>query len=470
LLITVGAPIIALVYRSMSAGAMRRSIATQEKAGDLMTVAAENFQAQQVVKAFSLKAREMARFDRAGSESFDAEMSMTLFNGWFMVSVQSVMSGLQIGVMALGAWLIIDGNLSIGAFVAFLTVMGQVLSPVAGLTALGQQLQQAMGAMVRVQEVMDSVPEVASTDQAQPVARLAKGITFEHVGFGYTSERRVLDDVTIQFPAGTRTAIVGPSGSGKSSILQLALRTYDPDDGSVRWDGSDLRNLSLDELRANIGVVFQDTFAFNDSIRENIRLGKLDASDADVEQAARQAELHDFVTGLPQGYDTFIGERGGMLSGGQRQRLAIARALLRNPSLLVLDEATSALDPRTERIIAGTLDRVSQGRTTIAVTHRLATVTNYDQIVMVVDGTITERGTHLELLSLRGQYADLWAEQAGTPVAASTAELTPPSGGRRLTRMTGNFKAATSALPPPLPPSTATDAAGRATRTFTAIR
>jgi len=284
----------------------------------------------------------------------------------------------------------------------------------------------------------------------------------EGVAFGYTAERRVLDGVDLEIPAGKRTAIVGPSGSGKSSLLQLVSRAYDPDEGRITWDGVDLAQLRLDELRGQTGVVFQDNFAFDDTIRENIRLGNVHASDLDVEQAARQAELHDFILSMPSGYDTVVGERGSLLSGGQRQRLAIARALLRNPSLLLLDEATSALDARTERLIASTLDKVSQGRTTVAVTHRLLTVTTYDQIVVVVDGRIVERGTHRQLLDLRGHYAELWAEQGAVDTTEPSAPPVP-TGGKRLTRMTGVLRP----LPAPAGSTAPTfDAPVRATGTF----
>jgi ATP-binding cassette subfamily B protein len=467
LIVIIGAPIIAFVYRRMSDGAMRYSMAMQQQQGSLMSVTAENFQAQQVVKAFSLAAREVLRFRKASDDLFKAEMKMTMFVGWFMLSVQMIITILRIAVMAFGAWLILHGKLTIGAYVAFLGVMGQVLEPVTGLTSLGQELQQSMGALARVQEVMNEVPEVRDGANPQPVGTLRTGLRVEGIAFGYTPERRVLDGIDVVIPAGRRTAIVGPSGSGKSSLLQLLTRSYDPDEGRVTWDGVDLTEARLDDLRNQIGIVFQDNFAFDDSIRENIRLGRLDATDLDIEQAARQAELHDFILSLPNGYDSVIGERGSMLSGGQRQRLAIARALLRNPSLLVLDEATSALDARTERLIAATLDRVSEGRTTVAVTHRLGTVIGYDQIIVVVDGHVVETGTHPELVARHGIYAELWAEQGGGAEATEPVQVTPTAG-KRLTRMTGVLKP----LPMPTGPMVASnlDTPARATGTFGPIR
>ena len=213
--------------------------------------------------------------------------------------------------------------------------------------------------------------------------------------------------------AGQRVAFVGPTGAGKSSVLQLLMRFYDPDEGGVFFDGVDIRDATVESLRRQLGVVFQETFLFNSTIAENIGLGNPNATDAQIQEAAKAAELHDFVTSLPRGYETLVGERGGRLSGGQRQRLSIARALLRDPRVLVLDEATSALDPRTERMIADTLERVGQGRTTIAVTHRLTSITGYDQIFVVVAGQVVEHGTHDELVAAGGVYASLWAEQTG---------------------------------------------------------
>ena len=259
----------------------------------------------------------------------------------------------------------------------------------------------------------------------------------------------------------------GAVGNQTNPQLKLAAGFFDTlDHTAERYVnmGREVFAPTLESLRGTTGVVFQDTFAFDDTIRENIRLGRLDATDAEVEAAARQAELHDFVLTLPQGYDTVVGERGGLLSGGQRQRLAIARALIRKPSLLVLDEATSALDARTERAIAATLDRVAEGRTTVAVTHRLGTVTAYEQIVVMADGRVVERGTHGELLALGGTYAALWAEQHA---GASTTSTPPPApaAGRRLTRMTGALKALPPPVSVPLPPPPV-----RATGTFGAVR
>jgi ABC-type multidrug transport system fused ATPase/permease subunit len=417
-IVLLGAPLVAVVYRGMSAGALKRSTAVQEQTGAMLTVTSENYDAQPVVKAFSLERHELGRFDRSADRLFRQQMKLQLFGGLFGLSVNGIVTMLRLVVLGLGSWLILDGQLSIGGLVAFLGVMGEVLSPVAALTGLGQQLQSSAGALVRVNEVLEEEPAITDPPDAPDLPPLARDIRFAGVGFSYTSERQILQDVDLRIAAGTRVAFVGPSGAGKSSILQLLMRFYDPDEGAVVFDGRDVRTATLASLRSQVGVVFQDTFLFDASIRENIRIGRLDATDADVEAAAKAAELHDFVAGLPRGYDTGVGEQGSRLSGGQRQRLSIARTLLRNPTVLLLDEATSALDPRTERLISGTLQRVSEGRTTIAVTHRLLSVVDYDQIFVVVDGRIVEHGTHAELVARQGVFADLWAEQTGGIVPA----------------------------------------------------
>ena len=238
-------------------------------------------------------------------------------------------------------------------------------------------------------------------------------IRFDHVGFGYTSGQYNLTDVSYSIPIGARVALVGPSGSGKSTNLSLVMRFFDPNEGRVLIDEHDLREVTLKSLYSHMGVVFQENLLFNTTIRENIRMGRIGATDLEVEAAAKLADLHDFIVGLPQGYDTPVGERGALLSGGQRQRVAIARALIRDPVIIVLDEATAALDPASEHAINETLNRVSQGRTVLSVTHRLQTITAYDLILVFDQGRLVEQGTHAALLADPGKYASLWKRQSG---------------------------------------------------------
>ncbi|HEV7523320.1 MAG TPA: ABC transporter transmembrane domain-containing protein [Acidimicrobiia bacterium] len=431
LVVLAGAPVIAMVYRAMAKGAQKRSIAVQEQTGSLYNVASENYGAQSVVRAFALEAREKARFGRASQRLFDAERRMQLFGGLFGLSVNMVVTLLRLIVLGLGSWLILHGHLTLGGLVAFMGLMGEVLSPVTSLTSLGQQIQSATGALVRINEVLNAEPEIADGPDATIAPALQHEIRLDHVGFAYTPERPTLDDVSAVVAAGSRVAFVGPTGAGKSSVLQLLMRTYDPAAGAITFDGIDLRSVTVASWRGQLGVVFQDTFLFDTTIRENIEMARPGATAAEVEAAARAAELHEFITELPRGYDTLVGERGGRLSGGQRQRLAIARALLRDPLILLLDEATSALDPRTERLIANTLDRVGAGRTTIAVTHRLTSITDYDRIFVVVAGQLVEQGTHEELVRAGGTYSQLWSEQVGGH-AATEAPFDAPAALARL--------------------------------------
>ncbi len=413
LVVIIGAPLVGLVYRAMASGAQRRSLAVQEELGSTYTVASENYGAQAVVKAFGLERREQDRFGRASERLFGREIKLQLFGAMFSLSVNMIVTVLQLIVLGLGSWLILHGRLTVGGLVAFTTMMGQVLSPVAALTSLGQQVQATTGSLMRINEVLDAQREIDDLSDAFDLAPLEREIQLDHVDFSYTADRATLEGITCTIPAGSRVAFVGPTGAGKSSVLQLIMRFYDVNAGAVLFDGHNVRKVTLASLRGQLGVVFQDTFLFDTTIRENIALGKPDATDAEIEAASRAAELHEFVETLPRGYGTLVGERGNRLSGGQRQRLALARALLRGPSVLLLDEATSALDPRTERRISATLERVGEGRTTIAVTHRLTSITEYDVIFVMSDGHLVERGTHAELLALGGVYAELWSEQTG---------------------------------------------------------
>jgi ABC-type multidrug transport system fused ATPase/permease subunit len=430
LLVCVSAPIIAIVYRQMGDGAQKRSMALQEDGAALMGVAAENYQAGPVVKIFRLEAHESARFSRASDKVIRSMQRLSLFSGLFGLSVNFIMTLLQMTVLGVGAWMIFEGNFTLGGLVAFLAVMGEFLGPVTDLTTLGQTMQQSMGSLKRVEEVTTAPMEPAGEDlpHLTPVAR---SIELRELSFSYTAERRTLDGLNVTIPAGSRTAFVGPSGSGKSTVLQALMRLIEPDEGAILVDGVDLRERALSSWRAQIGAVFQDPFLFDISLAENIALGGDGPTREQVAGAAAAAEIDSFLGQLPEGLDSAVGEGGSMLSGGQRQRAAIARTLVGDPGVLVLDEATSALDAATERAINDTIDRAGSGRTVISVTHRLTAITDYDLIVVLVDGRVESQGTHEELLAERGTYTQLWCEQTGAPmpdaptvdVAASLAEL-----------------------------------------------
>jgi ABC-type multidrug transport system fused ATPase/permease subunit len=417
IVVLVVAPIVGIVYRSMANGAMERSIAVQEQSSSLLSVAAENYRAIPVVKMFGLADRERRRFAQQSDRLFRSTRRLTMWGGLFGLSVNLIVTLLRLGVLGFGAWLILQGDFTTGGLVAFLSIMGEVLSPVTVLVSLSQEVQSSMGSLVRINEVVDELPE-PDDPNLPPLPALRQNVRLTSLGMSYDTGHRALDGMDATISCGTRVAIVGPSGSGKSTVLRLLMRLHEPDEGAILVDGIDVRTCSLASWRDQLGVVFQDSFLFDATVRENIALGRPDATDAEILAAATAAEVDGFVAALPRGWDTLVGEGGSNLSGGQRQRVAIARALLRNPRLLLLDEATSALDPATERQINDTLRQVARGRTVVAVTHRLASITDYDSIIVLVDGRLAEQGTHDELLRRRGAYAHLWAEQTGQPVPA----------------------------------------------------
>ena len=434
--VVLGAPLVALVYRLMGSGARRRSLTVQEQRSGLMSIVSENYQAEPVVKLFGLEERERSRLARAAERLFAAEVRLNLFGGLFGLSVNAIVAVLRLTVLGFGAWLVLNGQMTLGTLVAFLGIMGEVITPITTLTGVGEQLQRSAGAMMRIKEVLDREPGIADRPDAVELGPVSRELELGDVAFGYDPDTRVLDGVDATIPAGSQVAFVGPSGSGKSTVLSLLMRFYDPDEGSVRADGTDLRAASLSSLRGQLGVVLQDSFLFDVSVGENIALGRVGATREQVEAAARAADIHETILELPHGYDTPVGARGANLSGGQRQRVALARALIRDPRVLLLDEATSALDPGTERRILDTLERVGEGRTTVSITHRLTSVVGYDRIYVLEGGRIAEQGTHEDLVADGGLYARMWAEQTGE-VVPSGPSLDVPAALRRTTVFSG---------------------------------
>ena len=412
LLVLIGAPLVAIVYRRMGGGARERSLAVQEEISGVMQIVAENYRANSVVKLFRLAGFELQRFDRASNRLVQSQLRFGFFNGMFSVCVESIVTILRLTVIGAGAWLVFEDRLTIGGLIAFLGIMSEVLGPITGLTTLGQRIQAAMGPLVRVEEMLHAQTEPIGSELAT-VGPVRRSIRFEDVSFSYSADRRSLDSVSFEVPVGQRVAFVGPSGSGKSTVLRLLMRLYEPDTGRILFDGQPLAEGSLESLRRQMGVVFQDSFLFDATIRENIAMGKVGASESDVAAAAVAAEVDSFLADLPRDLDTMVGEGGRNLSGGQRQRVAIARALIDEPRLLLLDEATSALDPTTERQINDTLRRVGASRTTIFITHRLTSVVDADCIHVIDHGRLVESGTHAELVALGETYARMWFEQTG---------------------------------------------------------
>ncbi|MBV9896955.1 MAG: ATP-binding cassette domain-containing protein [Chloroflexi bacterium] len=435
LLLLLGTPLFFVAGRYFGPRTARASRTRQQDLAALTTLAQEDLAAHSVVSAFGLEELLVQRYARELGLFIRSALRLSILSGLTGLAAQSITIAIQLTALGVGAWLIVVGNstplsawinaggaITPGSIGAILSLMAQIVGAVQGMNTLLQMFQQATGPMDRVHELLNAQPKIADLPDASPIPRASGAIRLEGVWFGYEPRQPVLRNVNIEIPVGTSVGLVGPSGSGKSTILGLIQRFYDPQRGGLSIDATDIRRATLGSLRSQEGIVFQESVLFNVSIRENIRMGKLDATDAEVEAAARQAEIHDVIMALPEGYDTLAGDRGGRLSGGQRQRVAIARAIVRNPSILLLDEATSALDPGTEAAINATLRRLAEGRTTISVTHRLAGVMHADRIYVLDRGTVVESGTHADLLQRNGLYARLWNEQIG---AAAPTGLTP---------------------------------------------
>ena len=382
----------------------------------LLGTVQENVAAQAVIKAFSLQRRTLGWFTMRNQEVRIKTASAVFLSTMVERTVTISVLLLHLVVLAIGAYLATKGQITIGTFVTFESAFWEVSYNIAHLMHFIPVSIQSAAAVRHMQELLDEPTRGADRPGAPDLPRITNDITFDRVTFAYEgSETPVLDNFSLKLGVGKRIAIVGPSGSGKSTLLNLILRLYTPDEGRVAIDGVDIRRVTRESLRSGMAVVFQENMLFNMSIRENIRLGKEGASDEEVEEAARKAEIHSYIMSLPQKYDTPVGERGDTLSGGQRQRIAIARAIIRNPSLLLLDEATSALDQTTEAAINRTLLNVAEGRTMIWSTHRLTSVVEMDEIIVISGGKAIERGSHAQLLAANGVYRKLWDDQGHTP-------------------------------------------------------
>ncbi len=378
---------------------------------ELNTLLQETISGIRIVKAFAMEDYERARFRSHNERVFKAFMRIGVVD-CLTHPVMDVLGALGV-VLAVwvGGYLVISGQLTPGGFVAFLGALGSLYQPIKRLSQVNNNVQQGIAGLTRIYHLLDTRPDVAEAPGAAALPTIRDRIEFAGVHFGYGADQPILTDVSLTARMGELVAIVGPSGAGKTTLVNLIPRFYDPTRGAILIDGADIRGVTLHSLRAQMGIVTQETILFADTIYNNIAYGRSDIGADRVEEAARLANAHEFIAALPEGYQTRIGERGVRLSGGQRQRVAIARAILKDPPILILDEATSSLDAESERVVQEALDRVMERRTTFVIAHRLSTILRADKILVLKDGGIVETGTHASLLARGGVYAQLYETQ-----------------------------------------------------------
>jgi len=385
----------------------------REKVGLLATRLANNIAGIATIKSFTRERYELAQLERESLEYADANRGAIRISSAFIPIIRMAILAGFVATLVYGGKLTLDGELNAGAYSVLVFLTQRLLWPLTRLAETVDLFERAMASTRRILNLIEVPVHTRSGSIALPIDQVRGELAFENVSFTYSNGHEVLHGIDLHIAPGETIAVVGQTGSGKSTLMKLLLRFYAPTDGSVKLDGVDLAELQLPDLRAAFGLVSQDVFLFHGSVAENIAYGRGNADMAEIEAAARAAEAHDFIQQLPQGYDTIVGERGQKLSGGQRQRVSIARAVLKDPPVLILDEATSAVDNETEAAIQRSMQVITRGRTTLVVAHRLSTIVNADRIYVLDQGRIAEQGNHAELLSGDGIYAALWRVQAG---------------------------------------------------------
>ena len=382
----------------------------QGRIADITSLLQEVISGIRVVRSFARENHEVVRFEKENQRNFLAAMRATKLSSLLSPLVEFSAAIAVTVILWYGGYSVVTGAISAGSLIAFLIYAINLSNPVKRLSQVYGNIQKAMAAGDRVFDILDTEPEVKEKPNATVLPEVSGHVEFDHVSFSYDGEKMALQDMNLDVPAGRIVAIVGPSGAGKTTIANLLPRFYDVSAGAIRIDGIDVRDVTFTSLREQVGLVPQETMLFNATIRDNILYGRLDGTE-EVYEAAKAANALEFIEKLPEGFDTLVGERGSSLSGGQRQRIAIARAILKDPKILILDEATSALDTESEKLVQEALERLMKGRTAFVIAHRLSTIKNADQIVVLRQGQIEELGTHEELLAQNGLYKHLYSVQ-----------------------------------------------------------
>ncbi|PZE85064.1 ABC transporter ATP-binding protein [Curtobacterium sp. MCBD17_032] len=418
-------PLLVIAQRKVGKVRARIAAQTQESLSDMTAITQETLSVSGILlaKSFNQQRAEIHRYGDENRNQIGLQVRQQMSGQWFFAIVQIFLSIIPAVIYLVAAYLIIGGvPVTAGTIVAFTTVQSRLLFPTVGLLRVVLDLQTSGALFARIFEYFDLEPAITDAATAKPVDERRVGhVAFDHVSFSYPdgeADKPTLRDVSFELQPGQFAAFVGPSGAGKTTISYLVPRLYEATAGSVRFAGQDVRDVVHEDLMAHIGIVSQETYLFHASIGDNLRYAKPGATDAEIERAARAANIHETIASFPDGYDTIVGERGYRLSGGEKQRIAIARVLLKDPPVLVLDEATSALDSISERVVQAALDTAARGRTTISIAHRLSTIRDADVVFVVDHGQIVEQGTHDELLALGGTYATLHEQQSDPVVAA----------------------------------------------------
>ncbi len=408
LFVLLALPLITYVLKFFNIKIRKASRKVQIKLADISHVLEETLSSIKVVKSFGREEYEFERFSAENDENFRARVRSEQYGASLTSIIEFITAVSFTAILWYGGYEVMNGYIKVSELIAFFTLLLTIMNPLSSLSKLSTTLQQALAAAERIFELMAIDNPVLKEKNNEVLTNVVGNLEFRNISFAYNQGEEILKDIDFEIKPGEVVALVGPSGAGKTTIADLIPRFYEPTKGQIVLDGKDIKEIDLVSLRTQIGIVPQETILFSGTLRNNIRYGRLEAAEEEIIEAARAANAHDFIFKLPNGYDTVVGERGVGLSGGQRQRIAIARAILKNPRILILDEATSALDTESEVLVQEALNRLMKSRTTLVIAHRLSTIKNADKIIVLSNGKIVETGTHNQLMEMGGIYYSLY--------------------------------------------------------------